>query len=95
MAIAKSVERTGKKIKPKRRSYTQYRFIKDDHSVIFLDVGAFSSKQSWALAYRGLHALGIYSVQNSKTGYWSIAEPQNAPEKGPFVIHDGAVLKID
>lgn len=95
MAVAKSVEKTGKKIKPKRRSYTQYRFIKDDHSVVFLDVGAYTSKQSWGLAYRGLRALGIYSVQNSKTGYWSISKPQNAPENGSFVIHDGVVLKIE
>ena len=97
MAVAKTGSKLEKGKKKKKRSCMRYRFLDFDYNVIFLDVGAFSSGQSWKLAHMGLSALGINGVQTNQTNRWEVKQkdiPENAPEKGCFVIHDGTLLEI-
>lgn len=98
MAVAKTGNRSEIKKRKKQRSCMRYRFVDFDEKVTFLDVGAFSSGQSWKLANMGLRALGINGIQTHKSSRWGLKKkeiPKNAPEKGCFVIHDGNLLEIE
>jgi len=75
------------------RKYYTFKFtVLDDYSEVFLNIGAFSVSQAKLLARKGRSALNKTNFKNEN--YWPTKKPDNAPEKGPFVICEDEILKI-
>ena len=75
MAKSKPGQRT------KKRKYYTFKFTLEDYSDVFFDIGAFSIKELYFLAWKSHGHLKM--TKPRRWTYFTARKPDNAPEKDP------------